>query len=343
MCTAVEQMLHLTQDSGSRAKNVLVRSVYLKRTKKRLTKEPEAIIAQLQDLIKTLHTPSNFRIFVAADITKLANPVSSWSALLPDGVSPSDHLQPLDQRKDCLTPLAQHPGNTAYVVPMATIDSSYALLTTKGPDSYSHPDLPAVIVAQAYLDAVEGPLWVGVRGTGLAYGCNFSRNIEAGLMGLRIYSSPDAAKAFVAAKQQVSDLASGKVELDKFALEGAVSSIVMGFADEQPTMGAAANLGFVNQVIRGIGKDWSDGMLEKVRRVSKEEVREVLGRVFLDVFEPAKTNLIVTAAEIMTEVRLAAFCSPVFVSLEHDTDRSLSGRNSYRDSRKRASSHWSSR
>ena len=312
MCTSVDSMVHLNQDSSSRARNTLVKAVYLKRIKAQLMKDPALVVSELKQLCAALHKPNNFRVFVAADITKLPSPVSAWKPLL-SGLDTTQPLQPLDSRKDRRSPIAQNPGNTAYIIPMATIDSSYALLTTSGPDSYSHPDLPALMVAQAYLDAVEGPLWVAVRGTGLAYGTGFSRSIDIGLLTLRIYRSPDSYKAYLAAREQVEDLASGKTPLDRFALEGAISSIVMGFADEQPTMGSAANLGFVNQVIRGISKEWNDEMLEKVRKVGQQEIRDVLQRIVMKVFRPESANLVVTCATIMEEVSLTSFFLSLFL------------------------------
>lgn len=313
MCASVDSMLHLTQESSARARDTLVKAVYLKRMKKQLEKDPASVIAQLQTLCGILHQPSNFRVLVAADLHKLSHPVTAWQPLLA-GLNTNKPLSPLDSRKDRLSPRAQTPGNTAYIVPMATIDSSFALLTTRGPDSYGHPDLPALMVAQAYLDAVEGPLWVGVRGTGLAYGASFTRAVDVGLLALRIYRSPDAYKAYLAAKEQVESLATGKIALDRFALEGAISSIVMGFADEQPTMGSAANLGFVNQVIRGIPKEWGDEMLARVREVGKEQVVDVLQRIFMPLFRPETTNLVVTCGTIMEEVRYSVMREKVGIS-----------------------------
>lgn len=301
MCTAVDSLLHLTRDSSSRARNTLVKSVYLKRVKKQLAKDPMSVIERMQTLCRQLHKPSNFRVFVAGDLEKLSNPVSAWKTLL-SGKDTSGPLQPLDLRKDKLSDIAKKPGNTAYIIPMAPIDSSYALLTTSGPDSWEHPDLPALMVAQAYLDAVEGPLWAAVRGTGLAYGTGFSRSIDVGLLTMRIYRSPDAYKAFLAAKEQVEGYATGKTPFDRFALEGAISSIVMGFADEQPTMGSAANLSFVNQVIRGISQDWNDKMLAKVREIKGEHIQDVLNRLIMPIFKPESTNLVITCANIMEEV-----------------------------------------
>lgn len=301
MCTAVDSMIHLTRDSSSRARNTLVKSIYLKRIKRQLAKDPKSVIQRLQGVYQKLHQASNFRVFVAADLHKIKNPVSAWNYLL-SGLDTSAPLRPLDSRKEKLSEIAKRPGKTAYLIPMATIDSSFALLTTRGPDSWDHPDLPALMVAQAYLDAVEGPLWVAVRGTGLAYGTGFSRSIDVGLLTLRIYRSPDTYKAFLAAKEQVESYATGKTPFDKFALEGAISSIVTGFADEQPTMGSAANLSFVNQVIRGIGKDWNDKMLAKVRDIKGEHIQDVLKRIIMPIFEAETSNLVVTCATLMEEV-----------------------------------------
>ncbi|KAH0036915.1 hypothetical protein KCU96_g8833, partial [Aureobasidium melanogenum] len=311
MATAVDSMIHLTRDSSSRSRNTLVKSVYLKRLKKHLVKNPEFVISRLQTCIDTLHKPSNFRVYVAADMHNLANPVSAWKSLLSDH-NDNAPLQPLDSRKSKLSEVSKKPGNTAYIVPLSTIDSSYALLTSRGPDSWSHPDLPALMVAQSYLDAVEGPLWTAVRGTGLAYGTGFSRSTDVGLLTLRIYRSPDTFKAFQAAKKEVENYATGATPFDKFALEGAVSSIIMGFADEQPTMGSAANLSFVNQVIRGIPKNWNDEMLEKVRKVSEEEIKDVLKRLIMPIFNPETTNLVVTCATIMEENLVKAFTDAGF-------------------------------
>ena len=202
MCTAVDSMIHLTRNSSSRSRNTLVKSVYLKRVKRQLAKDPSSVIERLQTVCQKLHQSSNFRVFVAGDLKRLEKPVSAWKALLSD-VPTSASLRTLDSRMDGLSEIAKKPGSTAYVIPMAPIDSSYALLTTRGPDSWDHPDLPALMVAQAYMDAVEGPLWVAVRGTGLAYGTGFSRSVDVGLLTLRIYSSPDAYKAFLCTLQFV--------------------------------------------------------------------------------------------------------------------------------------------
>lgn len=192
---------------------------------------------------------------------------------------------------------------------MSTVDSSFLSLTTRGPTSYSDPILPALTVALAYLDAVEGPLWVAVRGTGLAYGTHFTRDIGTGRLTFKVYRSPDALRAYQAAKKTVEQLANGHVELEDLAMEGAVSTVVVGMADEGATMGAAAIGAFVDQVIKGVGKEWSKEFLGKVRQVKKEQVRQVLQDVVMKSFEVGKADLLVTCSEVMREGMVKGFAN----------------------------------
>lgn len=302
MMYAVESMIHFSPRSSARALGTLVKALYLKRVKRLLEKSPDTVIQRMETLRRSLCTFSNFRAFVIANVEKLPQPVSSWRIFM-SGLDASPDLQPIDSRLEGLSDAGKKPGKLAYIVPMSTIDSSFALLTAKGLQGHTHPQLPALMVALAYLDAVEGPLWSAVRGTGLAYGSSFSRSEDTGLLRYKIYRSPDAFKAFSVSKQVIQDFISGKRAFEKHALEGAISSIVVGFADEQPTMGSAATLGFVNQVIRGISKDWGVGMLKRVREVTVEEIRDVLREVVAPVFEGDKADLVVTCANIMQEVR----------------------------------------
>jgi len=276
----------------------LVKALYLKRIARSLASEPQTVISMLEKLRKSLLTFSNMRVFLVADLTRLSNPVSTWRVLV-DGLNMGESLLPLDTRRAVLSEEANSPGQLAYLVPMPTIDSSFALFTAKGPDSYEHPKLPALMVALAYLDAVEGPLWVAVRGTGLAYGTNFSRSVDTGLLGFSIYRSPNAFQAYEASKKVIEDFALGRRPFEKFQLEGAISSIVVSLADEQPTAINAAAVGFVNQVIKGIPKDWGQTILRQVRTVSKEQLVEIMADYVLPVFLPGKTDLAITCATIM--------------------------------------------
>jgi len=306
MLYAVDTMIKFQQSSSFRAKTTLSRAPYLKRVKKLLKEDEATVIANLSEMCRLLHRPENFRIQVAGNIENLPQPVAAWNALT-SGLDMGRPLQPLDDRKAKLSTVGENPGSSAYIVPMSTIDSSFALLTAKGPDSWEHPDLPAVMVAAAYMDQVEGPLWVAVRGTGAAYGSNFSRVTNLGHLLFKIYRSPDPFKAYAAAKEQVKGYARGTLPFDRFSFEGAISSIVLNFANEQPNMAAAAELSFVSQVLQGKSTEWNHRMLAKVRGVTAEQAKAAMAKYFVPVFDPESASLVVTCAQIMVESTVAKF------------------------------------
>lgn len=158
------------------------------------------------------------------------------------------------------------------------------------------------MVALAYLDAVEGPMWQSIRGTGLAYGSNFFRDPETGLLKFRISKSPNVFAAYNKARTVVREYGDGTQTFDKLELEGAISSIVRDFVDERATIVDAARSSYIDLVTRGVGKDWQDWALREVRKVMQEDVQRILRDVVANVFEPEETDLVVTCGGIMTDV-----------------------------------------
>ena len=281
----------------------------MKRIRKLLAADPDAVLAKLETLRKSLFTFDNTRVLVITDVNKLPNPTEPWTQL-SDSLGAPAPLQDIEKQHQRLSAEGRSPGTLGtIVVPMPTIDSSFALGSTAGPTSYTDPRLPALLVAVAYLDAVEGPLWRAVRGTGLAYGTGFSRDIDGGFMQFRVYRSPDAHRAFARSREVVEAFASGKEALERSALEGAVSAIVVSLADEQATMGMAAQMSFVNGVVRGVGPGYNEELLRKVRAVSEAEVRNAMGAVLVSCFEPGKANVVVTCAPVLTEVSFLVYFS----------------------------------
>ncbi|KAL9129924.1 MAG: hypothetical protein Q9217_001772 [Psora testacea] len=300
MANCVDEMIIASPASIVRARGTLVRAVYLKQVKKLLQTEPETVISQLKEINKALCHPANFRVLVVADVEKLDKPVSAWKALTK-GLDNSKPLNQLETRYSRLNSLGQNPRDTAYFVPMPTIDSSFLLADAKGPNSLFDPSMPALLVAASYLNAVEGPLWTAVRGTGLAYGTSIRLHTMSGQISLDIYRSPDASKAFSASKKVLEDFVSDKTSFDKLALEGAISSIVLGFANSEATMASAATISFVRQVVRGLPKNWPKIMLERVRKVTFEEIKQAMKNIIMPIFRPETSILVVTCAPIMRE------------------------------------------
>ncbi|OOQ83254.1 zinc metalloprotease [Penicillium brasilianum] len=306
MLAAVHVMVHYDQESIARARSTLVKARYLKRVKRLLAEKPEEIVSRMEEIRNSLFQPDNVRVVVIADLEKLPRPVSSWKPFA-ERLGSSDSLKPITNRRALLSDAGKNIGGHSYIVPMPTVDSSYAYATARGLDSYDHPKLPALLVAIAYMNAVEGPLWVAVRGKGLAYGTNFAYNIDTSFVNFDVYRSPNAHKAFEASKQIVEDHLSGASLFDPLMLEGAISSIVVGYANEQMTAASAAQGSFIRQVVRNLPSDYKEKMLKKVREISVADVKGALREIILPLFSAKTANLVITCGTVLEETLKQGF------------------------------------
>lgn len=303
MSHSVHNMIALAPASIGRAKDTLVKAKYLKRIEALLKKRPEEVVKMFQEFRLAFCKLENMRVLVIANLQKLNYPVSAWKLLL-GSQSFSGQLATLDRRKKRLTELGKTPGGVAHIIPLPTVDSSYSVHTAAGPDSMLHPELPALMVALAYLDAIEGPLWCAVRGTGLAYGTGFHKIVDSGHLQFSVYRSPDTYKAWAASKKIVIDYIDGTTDFDEFALEGAISSIVVSFANEEANMSLAGTVSFVNQVVHGIPKRYNMELLKKVRTITVDQLREVMREVVLPVFMPEKSITVIITAPVKSRASL---------------------------------------
>ena len=301
----VEQMgeyVHTTRQSTAHSQNLFVRNWHLKKIFLEFTQKPKTVVDKLENIRRVVvgSTP-NFRCFAAGDFEsgKIKNPVSSWTALTTHSANKGDELVSVDKIEPTMSSAGANPGRLAYVMPMRAIDSSFATSYTKAINSFEDPQLPALAVAQAYLEVIEGPLWNAVRGNGLAYGAGFGRSIEQGNLKYDIYRSPDAYKAFEFSKKVVQDLAVEKVELDDLWVEDAIANVISEEASKAATAQRAAMASFRAQTINGISKDWSQRFVKQVQRVKKPEIVLAIRNFVLPLFEPETANVFMTCAPIM--------------------------------------------
>ncbi|KAL4978015.1 Metalloenzyme, LuxS/M16 peptidase-like protein [Aspergillus desertorum] len=300
MLAAVHVMVHYAAESIVRARSTLVKARYLKKIKRQLVEDPDMVVARMEEIRNALFQFENIRILVIADLERLPNPVSTWK-LFAERLGASKPLKPITSRRSLLSPAGKKLGGEAYVVPMPTIDSSFAYATARGLDSYDDPKLPALLVAIAYMNAVEGPLWVAVRGKGLAYGTTFAYNIDTGFVNFDVYRSPNAHKAFESSKDIVQAHLSGEAPFDPLMLEGAISSIVVTFANEQVTTANAAQGSFIRQVVRSLSSDYKERILRKVRDISVEDVKIALREIILPLFSSDTANIVITCTTVLQE------------------------------------------
>lgn len=302
MAGEIDASIHLNRESLTVAKRILVRAVYLRRLKKLVKSDPEKVVSWFNKIRDSLFTFENIRVLVTARLSTLPDPLTTWDTLTA-ALKPAEKLIPIPTLPALLNDEGKNPGSVGVtIVPIAAVDGSFSVSTASSISSLSDPNLPAIMVAIGYLEGIEGPLWNAVRGAGYAYGSHFSRSIESGVLCYRVYRSPDTSKAIIASRDAIRKIADGEVPIDKHLLEGTVSQIVVMFADEQATMPGAAQQNFIQSVIRGVSKEWNKDILKKVRAVSTDEIKAAMKQFILPLFEPGKSNVVVTCGKSMEEV-----------------------------------------
>ncbi|GAA5896610.1 Sdd3p [Sporobolomyces salmoneus] len=266
--------------------NLLNRIEFLPAFAARLKEEPEAVVSHFETFRKGLTHPRAIRVQVKGDVLALEKPVSSWlehfKAIQP---FPASELVPVKRSSDVMGPLGKQPAKKIILYGLSSIESSFAYHVAKGPDSWTHPDQPALTVARAVLNAMEGFLWKWIRGAGLAYGASISHDIESGLISYRIFKSPDSYAAFTAAQSLIDQLVSGKIEIDDLTIESAKSSLAYNTAAKEATISAAANASFTNMLL-GLPENHGRIALAATKDVTAEDILRVIKQYIAPIFRP---------------------------------------------------------
>lgn len=293
----------LTQDAGASAGLAMGLIARLKSSPaivERLKAEPQAVVKDMEELRQALTSPKGMRIAVSGDILALTDAKAAWAKHF-HAVKPAK-LSPVVFGKDCLSALGKNPANKATVVPLPSIESSFSYHVAKGPNTYDHPDLPALMVARTVLNALEGLLWKSIRGAGLAYGANIVSDVERGFTYFRVYRSPDCSKAYVAARKAMQSMLDGSyMPLDDLMIEAAKSELAFFTANAQSTLSSAAENAFVNEVLRGVPQSYQRDLLEKAGRVSKDEVAAAVEKWLMPIFDPKTSIAAVATAKSKSE------------------------------------------
>ena len=79
---SVARQIISSRESIGRARDTLVKSLYLKRIAKLLETDEERVIKDLETVRNSLCSLDNIRALVIADVERLENPVAAWSEFI---------------------------------------------------------------------------------------------------------------------------------------------------------------------------------------------------------------------------------------------------------------------
>ncbi|OCF75418.1 cytoplasmic protein [Kwoniella mangroviensis CBS 8886] len=271
--------------SSAQKCELLSRLEFIPKAAELLEKEPETVIKALEELRSKLIDPSKIRVSVRGDVLGLDKPRSVFErSFLPfKEVKP---LAPISTSGQTLSELGKNPSKKCIIVPMPAIEGSYSQHYAKGPSGFDNSDLPALRLAASVLNAMESYLWKSIRGSGLAYGAHVAVYPEPGLVGFTVYRSPNAMLAYEAAGKIMQGLVDGSIKLDQDIVDGCRSSMTYDFARRSETVLDAASTAYLNEVLKGIGKNHDQEFLKKLPSITLDDIKNAIEKYFLPLFKP---------------------------------------------------------
>ncbi|EPB86108.1 hypothetical protein HMPREF1544_07096 [Mucor circinelloides 1006PhL] len=279
----------------------LYQDTFLPKVLGKMRKDPSQVIQDMNEFRSILCRGENLRVHVMGDILRLKQPKSvfrSWKLRQKKLKA----IPPVVRSKDAFGLFGQRPGQCTTVVALPATESSFSIHSAKGPSDFDSPEIPPLLVLMEMLHAMEGVYTRLVRGLGLSYKCWLSNLTESGLISLCIMRSSNILGAFEHVKNATHQLATGEMQFDTYALEGAKSSVIFDIADCENTREVAAAQSFINKVLRQ-SKRQKCQFFKAVQNVTMQDVTEILLKYILPIFDPRTSNhVIVTSCAKSQEV-----------------------------------------
>ncbi|CCH44812.1 hypothetical protein BN7_4381 [Wickerhamomyces ciferrii] len=285
MLTSLTVRTSFTERSIKHAKDSLYTENFFKEISSKIENgQFKEIEENLESIRSKLFNTNNLRIIISGDLSNIENPIKSWEHLIQNQPISSKPLVPIPRTFNVRTELGKSLSKKVKIITAPASESTFLLASTKVPTDYHNEDSAAIALAASYLQAVEGPFWRGIRGTGLAYGANVSRSVETGQLSFDIYRGADAIGAFKVASKIVNDLADGTVKLDKNLIQGAVSSLVNSIASSESNYYTAAATKYVDNVLKKRGPDFNNKFIEQISKITEDDLVKVLQKYYVKLF-----------------------------------------------------------
>lgn len=243
----------------------------------------------------TLFNINNVKVFLTGGCSKLDKPISSWSTFVKelDGPVTKDQmdLQRIPRSYQFKSEIGEKCSGNAFLVTTPASDTTHLISMTPIPTDYSDRDIAKIALATEILTAMEGPLWRGVRGSGLAYDASIRRTVESGFLNFVIYRGADAQQAWETTKKIVHEHASGQVEIDQIAIDNAIAGIVNALVKAEANNHDAAVNKVIDNIFKKRGPNYTKLFLKTLGSITKQELLEALNKYFVPLFDSKSSIL----------------------------------------------------
>ncbi|SCW01559.1 LAFE_0E02344g1_1 [Lachancea fermentati] len=252
------------------------------------------VLPKLEILRDQLRANFNtFHILISGNAEKMGDIYGPWMEYFGEYVDKQNEVMkvpPVPRLTDTLSDLGKDMRDTAHIVTTPASESSYVSVISNLPSGfdYYHPDYPAIVLAEEYLGCVEGPLWNGIRGAGLAYDGSIRKRMESSLIEFSFYRAADATGCFQAAKEIVHNFAAGVTKFEPNLLPAALSSVLLSMAQAESDYFSLAGKKYADIFCRNKEPNYNKQFLEKLGELTADDLQRVVKEYFVDIFNPRR-------------------------------------------------------
>uniref|UniRef100_A0A7S4B5T8 Peptidase M16C associated domain-containing protein n=1 Tax=Chrysotila carterae TaxID=13221 RepID=A0A7S4B5T8_CHRCT len=288
------------------------------------------VVEKFEQVRELLLQPQLMQVFVAGDVTKLADPYASLvAALTPPSQAVSDRrssgggrrsaaarrstsTKRMSPKRSFGAPARQIAHSNilsgatgkATIASLSAVESNFLRTCAPGVAAYAD-DHASLLVAIEHLTALEGDFWVKLRGAGLTYSYQIAASTDTQRISFVLFKCTDLLGAYAAAKKIVVEYAKGESAVTPVALDGAKATVAYSIISGASTrLGAAAAAW--STIYEGKKVDYATWLLDQVSKVTVSDVLHSLKKYIVPLFDPS-ANLAATCPTNKVELAKQGF------------------------------------
>ena len=285
-------------DSNEWASGMFRQVCYLKALTKRLASDGPSVVKDLNHVRQHISQLDNIIVHVTLNQAKLREAINEielydfwFKTFLPPqfqeiGIACKMNTKKITKDLELIAPKGDLTGVIAGV---GAVESNYMQQVVSSIKSYSDPDYAPVIVAINYLTQLEGPMWKKIRGLGLSYHYNINLQITEGLMTFLLFKSSHLAAAYQEAFNIVERHVNGQEEWEQSLLESARASLMYELIQFEKSIPGVSSQSLLNH-LNGLEMNYLKNLVDKVSKVTLEEVKRVVPVYLLPLFDVNNTR-----------------------------------------------------
>ncbi|KAK7070200.1 hypothetical protein SK128_011894, partial [Halocaridina rubra] len=227
--------VNFKKDTNLNQLTILRQQKFLTSLLERLVTEENIVLKEIEEVRSTIVHKDRIVIHMATSIEKLAtivDPMAPWTNFMTGADTPKDKLLNIIPDSQLLS--QENLGNvTGFLTGVGSVESSYLLQTTYCVTEHRDWDVPAILTAIQYLTQLEGPMWRGIRGKGLAYEYAMTLLPTEGTITLKLARAAQLTDAYIEALNIINNHINGSTSWDDDLLESARSSLIYEVIDRE--------------------------------------------------------------------------------------------------------------